>query len=398
MKINEITDSVYYVGVNDRVTVRFEAMWPLPYGVSYNSYLVRGKKTALIDGVKIDEVQDFLKNIDDASTAGIDYLVVNHTEPDHSGAIPEVVRAYPDIRIVGNAKTVEYIKGFCKITDDSRFLVVKDGDTLDLGGLTLRFALIPMVHWPETMVTYLEERNLLFSGDAFGAFGALNGAVVDRDMDTSIYYEEMYRYYSNIVGKYGRFVTAALAKLKDLKLDYICPTHGPVWHDEIAKVVEIYRSLAAYESEPGVVIVYGSMYGNTGDAAEAIARALAERGEKKIIIHNAAKSEMSDMIRDAFRYRTLIVGSCTYSMRLFPPVEMFMNAMETREIRDKVFGVFGSFTWAPNVTGGMFAGYSERMKLPIDAAFSFRHAMGEQAYKDIDEFADSIIAAQNNKV
>lgn len=394
MNIKEITDGIYYVGVNDRVTNLFEGLWPLPYGVSYNSYIVRGEKTALIDTVKVDEVREYVNNICDVpSAAGIDYLVVNHMEPDHSGSIPEITRLYPEMKIVGNAKTIDMIRGFCHIDDPDRFLVIKDGDTLDLGGKTLRFYLTPMVHWPETMMTYVEEDKLLFSGDAFGTFGALNGAVIDRDMETDIYIDEMYRYYSNIVGKYGRFVTAAIRKLSGVDLEYLCPTHGPVWSMRLAEVVDIVRRLAAYESEPGVVIVYGSMYGNTGEAAEEIAARLAEAGERNIIVHNASTSSMSDMIRDAYRYRTLIVGSCTYSMRLFPPVETFMNAMETREIKNKVYGVFGSFAWAPNVTGGKFTEYSERMKLPIAASLSFKQSMSTQTHTDIREFVKKIIEA-----
>lgn len=213
MNFKEITKGVYYAGVNDRVTTLFEGLWPLPAGVSYNSYVVKGDDSiALIDTVRIDEVREFLENVRSvAPDRKIDYLVVNHMEPDHSGSIPEVVMAYPDIRIVGNAQTIGMIKGFYHIDDDSRFLEVKDGSVLDLGGRELQFHLTPMVHWPETMMTYLADCRLLFSGDAFGCFGALNGGVTDSEMETDHYFPEMYRYYSNIVGKYGKFVQRALA-------------------------------------------------------------------------------------------------------------------------------------------------------------------------------------------
>ena len=203
MNIQEITKDIFYVGVNDRVKHKFEALWPLPYGVSYNSYIVAGtEKVALIDTVCIEEVREYFNNIDAiAGNRRIDYLVINHMEPDHSGSIPEIVRAYPDIRIVGNSKTIDMIKGFYHIDSDERFLEIKDGDTLQLGDMTLRFYLTPMVHWPETMMTYVEEREVLFSGDAFGTFGALNGGVTDKDMETDVFINEMYRYYSNIVGK-----------------------------------------------------------------------------------------------------------------------------------------------------------------------------------------------------
>lgn len=351
MNIREITSGIYYTGVNDRVTDKFEGMWPLPYGVSYNAYLVRGSKaTALMDTVEITEVHEYLDAVERTlQGAAPDYLVVHHMEPDHSGSIPEVVRRWPDLKIVGNAQTVGMIKGFYHVDDDSRFVPVKDGDTIDLGDMTLLFRLTPMVHWPETMMTYVAERGVLFSGDAFGCFGALNGGLIDTELDTTVYRDEMYRYYSNIVGKYGRFVQQAMQKLSGVTPEYICTTHGPVWHEKIAEVMGIYDRLSRYEGEDGVTIIYGSMYGNTAEVAEEIARGLAEAGVKNIRIHNASHSDMSYMISDAFRYKGLIVGSATYSMTLFPPVKALLTALQVREVKNKVFAGFGSYTWAANV-------------------------------------------------
>ncbi len=398
MNIQEITKDIFYVGVNDRVKHKFEALWPLPYGVSYNSYIVAGtEKVALIDTVCIEEVREYFNNIDAiAGNRRIDYLVINHMEPDHSGSIPEIVRAYPDIRIVGNSKTIDMIKGFYHIDSDERFLEIKDGDTLPLGDMTLRFYLTPMVHWPETMMTYVEEREVLFSGDAFGTFGALNGGVTDKDMETDVFINEMYRYYSNIVGKYGRFVEKALEKLSGLKFSYICSTHGPVWCDKIPKVVDIVSRLASYKSERGVVIVYGSMYGNTAEVAEMIAREISALGVKRIIIHNASHSNMSDIINDAFRYETLIVGSATYSMRLFPPVETFMNAMETREIKNKVFATFGNYTWAAGAVTAKLKEFADRMKLPVIASMIVKQSASESTREEVREFARTVVSAMAN--
>lgn len=398
MNIQEITKDIFYVGVNDRVKHKFEALWPLPYGVSYNSYIVAGtEKVALIDTVCIEEVREYFNNIDAiAGNRRIDYLVINHMEPDHSGSIPEIVRAYPDIRIVGNAKTIDMIKGFYHIDSADRFLEIKDGDTLSLGDMTLRFYLTPMVHWPETMMTYVEEREVLFSGDAFGTFGALNGGVTDKDMETDVFISEMYRYYSNIVGKYGRFVEKALEKLSGLKFSYICSTHGPVWCDKIPEVVDIVSRLASYKSERGVVIVYGSMYGNTAEVAEMIAREISALGIKRIIIHNASHSNMSDIINDAFRYETLIVGSATYSMRLFPPVETFMNAMETREIKNKVFATFGNYTWAAGAVTAKLKEFADRMKLPVTASMIVKQSASESTREEVREFARTVVSAMAN--
>ena len=393
MNIREITKDVLYVGVNDRNTDRFEGLWPLPFGVSYNSYIIKGaEKTALIDTVEIGTVRDYIHFVNsETDNKAPDYLVVNHMEPDHSGGIPVVLANYPAIKIVGNRQTISMVKGFYHV-DDSRFIEVKDGDVLDLGGKTLKFYMTPMVHWPETMMTYVVEDGILFSGDAFGTFGALNGGVTDTEMETGWYWDEMYRYYTNIVGKYGKFVQKALEKTAGLEIKYICSTHGPVWHDEIGKVVAIYDRLSRYESEPGVTIIYGSMYGNTAEVAEEIGRQLAARGVKNIKIHNASKSNLSYMIADAFRYEGLIVGSPTYSMHIFPPVEQFMIAMETREIKNKVLATFGSFTWA-SAASGKLKEYAEKMKLDVVDSLDMKQSADETVYEAASRLAENVAAA-----
>lgn len=394
MNIREFIPGIFYVGVNDRTITRFEGLWPVPNGVSYNSYVVKGdSKVALIDSVEIGFARDFAGFLDLAlSGRAIDYLVVNHMEPDHSGSIPYLLALFPDMKIVGNRQTRSMLKGFYGIDAPANLIEVKDGDTIDLGGKTLRFHLTPMVHWPETMMTYLVEQQVLFSGDAFGCFGALNGGVVDSDMETSFYFPEMYRYYSNIVGKYGRFVISALKKLDGVSLSYICPTHGPVWHDEISRVVDIYRRLASGEGEDGVVIVYGSMYGNTGSLAEAMACELSRRGVRCIKIYNASFSEMSDMISDAFRYKGLIVASPTYSMTLFPPVKTFMDAMVTREVKNKVFAPLSSFTWAAAAAKEL-AGYAEKLGWEIVASHDMKQGGDESTAAAIAAVAEKFMEA-----
>lgn len=399
MNIRQICRDIHYVGVNDRTTEKFEALWPLPYGVSYNSYIVIGKeKTALIDSVSISEIGAYLSHIRDImGERQPDYLVVNHMEPDHSGSIPEIIRAFPDIRIVGNSKTIDMIGGFYNIDDNERFLEIKDGDSIDLGGHTLGFFLTPMIHWPETMMTYVEDCGVLFSGDAFGTFGALNGGVIDAEMLIGKYISEMYRYYSNIVGKYGRFVEKAIDKLSGLDIAYICPTHGPVWHDSLPEVLDIVKRLAGYRPDKGVVIIYGSMYGNTAQTAEKIAEYFAAQGERNIIIHNAAVAPMSIMISDAFRFDTLIVGSATYSMRLFPAVETLMNALETREIKNKTFAIFGNFSWAKGAVISKLVEFAERMKLPVAARMAIKQNPDSTAEPEIEKFVKDVTAARENE-
>lgn len=398
MNIREITSGIYYTGVNDRVTDKFEGMWPLPYGVSYNAYLVRGSKaTALMDTVEITEVHEYLDAVERTLQGSTpDYLVVHHMEPDHSGSIPEVVRRWPDLKIVGNAQTVGMIKGFYHVDDDSRFVTVKDGDTIDLGDMTLLFRLTPMVHWPETMMTYVAERGVLFSGDAFGCFGALNGGLIDTELDTTVYRDEMYRYYSNIVGKYGRFVQQAMQKLSGVTPEYICTTHGPVWHEKIAEVMDIYDRLSRYEGEDGVTIIYGSMYGNTAEVAEEIARGLAEAGVKNIRIHNASHSDMSYMISDAFRYKGLIVGCATYSMTLFPPVKALLTALQVREVKNKVFAGFGSYTWAANVVKKEMEDFCAASGQELQGFVMMKQGIDDEVRKAARELGAEVAAKLNS--
>ena len=304
--MQKITENIYYVGVNDRNKTLFEGLWPLPNGVSYNSYLIDDEKVCLIDTVEVDFFTQFIEHIHEViGDRKVDYLVINHMEPDHSGSIALIKKYYPEIQIVGNKKTFQMMEGFYGITEGT--VEVKNGDSIALGKQTLNFVLTPMVHWPETMVTLCG--TTLFSGDAFGCFGALNGGIIDAQINCDTYWLEMERYYSNIVGKYGTPVQNALKKLADVKLDYICATHGPVWHEYINKVIAIYDRLSKYETEPGLVICYGTMYGNTERAAEVIARAASEAGVKNIVVYNVSKTHHSYIIRDVFRYKGLIVGA-----------------------------------------------------------------------------------------
>lgn len=345
MSISEIVPGIHYVGVNDRKTTRFEALWPLPTGVSYNAYLVVGERVALIDTVEEGFGSRLFHNIQQQlGERKIDYLVINHMEPDHSSSIEALRLRYPDLCIVGNSKTLQMVQGFYGI--GGSMLEVQEGSTLDLGGMTLGFYMAPMVHWPETMVTWCAEARTLFSGDAFGTFGALDGGLTDSQLDPTRYWDEMRRYYASIVGKYGAPVQKALVKVRGLNPATICSTHGPVWQREIPQVLDLYDRMSRYEGEPGVVIAYGSMYGNTEQMAERIARNLAEEGIRQIIVHNLTYADPSVVLRDIFRYDTLIVGGPTYNGGLFPPVAQLLEMISSRGIEQRHFGFFGSFCWA----------------------------------------------------
>lgn len=341
--MQNITENIYYVGVNDRNKTLFEGLWPLPNGVSYNSYLIDDEKVCLIDTVEVDFFTQYIERIHEViGDRKVDYLVINHMEPDHSGSISLIKKYYPEIQIIGNKKTFQMLEGFYGICDNT--VEVGNGDSLALGKQTLNFVLTPMVHWPETMVTLCG--TTLFSGDAFGCFGALNGGIIDAQINCDGYWLEMERYYSNIVGKYGTPVQNALKKLADVKLDYICATHGPVWHEYIDKVIAIYDRLSKYETEPGLVICYGTMYGNTERAAEVIARAASEAGVKNIVVYNVSKTHHSYIIRDVFRYKGLIVGAPTYNTALYHEMDVLLSELAGKDIKNHLLGWFGSYGWA----------------------------------------------------
>ncbi|MBQ4445868.1 MAG: FprA family A-type flavoprotein [Prevotella sp.] len=384
----KITDKIYYVGVNDRNKTLFEGLWPLPNGVSYNSYLLVDEKVCLIDTVEVDFFTQYLENIHEViGDRPVDYLVINHMEPDHSGSIALVKKYYPEIQIIGNKKTFGMMQGFYGVQGNE--IEVKNGDTLSLGNIELQFVLTPMVHWPETMVTLCnnpataEEGAVLFSGDAFGCFGALNGGVIDEQINCDTFWLEMVRYYSNIVGKYGTPVQQALKKLAGVKLAYICTTHGPVWHQYIERVIGEYDRMSKYETEEGIVICYGTMYGNTERMAEQIARAASEAGIKNIIVYNVSKTHHSYILRDVFRYKALIVGAPTYNTALYHEMEVLLSELAGKDIKNHYIGWFGSHGWASKAVGKIQEWNENRLKYeavgtPVDMKQAMNADVREQ--------------------
>lgn len=345
----KVTDRIYWLGTNDRRKHLFENLWPLPDGVSYNSYLVTDEKTALLDTIEMGTGGDYVGWIErlltEAGRTELDYLVINHMEPDHSGEIGDIVRRWPQVRIVGNCKTFKILEGYYGITEN--LVEVGEGDTLDLGHHKLQFVMTPWVHWPETMMSYDTTEHILFSGDAFGTFGTLDGAIFDdeiADFDTR-YLGEMRRYYSNIVGKYSNMVQKAFAKLGSVPIDTICPLHGPVWRSEPKKVIDLYDRWSRYEAEPGVVIIYGSMYSNNAATADYIARKCAEAGIRDIRVRDASKTHLSYLIDDVWRYRGIILGSCAYNAQMFPTVERLTTELLHMGVKNKALGLFGSYSW-----------------------------------------------------
>lgn len=378
--IRQLVNNIYYVGVNDRQKDLFENMLPLQYGVSYNSYLINDEKNVLVDTVEHPFVEQLINQVTSVLNGKpLDYLIVNHMEPDHSSGIKTLKLLYPDLQIILNAKTADMLNGYYGISDN--LYIVKDGDTFSTGSKTLSFHFTPMVHWPEVMMTYVKEDELLFSADAFGCFGALNGAVIDSELDLTVHYNEMVRYYANIVGKYGLPVQNALKKLSGTPIKMICSLHGPVWKDEIAKVVGIYDTLSKYEAEPGVVIVYGSMYGHTEQMAEAVAEGAASI-TKNVKVYDVSRINASYILADIFRYKGFICGSPTYCNELYPEINSLLAKIKTRGIKNREFGCFGSFTWA-GATLKNFKAFAEEMKWDCVATPEIKQNMTEEQYKEL---------------
>ena len=342
----KVSDKIYWLGVNDRRTHLFENLWPIPNGVSYNSYLIIDDKIALVDTLHSNAADDYLDKIEEliGKDRSIDYLIINHMEPDHSGAIKTIVEKYPQIKIIGNLKTFKILESYYGYQD--KWKQIEDGDELTLGYHKLKFVMTPWVHWPETMMTYDLTDKILFSGDAFGTFGTLDGGIFDDEIEFDDYYlEDMRRYYSNIVGQYSNMVQKAFAKLTGVEIKMICATHGPIWRKDVNKVIALYDKWSKFETENGVVIIYGSMYGNTAKMADFIARKLAENGIKKIRVYDASKTHISYLINEIWRYKGVILGSCAYNSGMLSTMENLTRTLEHMGVKDHLLGLFGSYSW-----------------------------------------------------
>lgn len=349
-----VTDSVIYTGCDDKTLDLFEGQYVIPNGVSYNSYIVMGEKTVVMDSVDKRAAGEWLNNLETAlSGKQPDYLVISHMEPDHGGSLESFIKKYPNTKIVGNAKTFVFFKQFFNMDITDKTVVVKDGDELDLGGRSLKFIFAPMVHWPEVMMTYDSKDKILFSADAFGKFGAL-----DTDEDWAC---EARRYYMNIVGKYGAQVQAALKKAAALDIAAICPLHGPVIKENIAYYVNKYDIWSSYKPEDeGVTVVYGSIYGGTAKAAEKLAEIIRAKGVKASVF-DLARDDMAEAIEDSFRYGRLVVASVTYDGGLMPCVEDYLHHLKIKSFQSRRVGFIENGTWAP-MAGKLIKAYFEGMK------------------------------------
>lgn len=384
----EITDKILYVGVNDRDIDLFEGQYVVPEGVSYNSYLIMDEKVVLMDTVDARKSEEWLANIKVVlGTRQPDYLVVSHMEPDHAGSIAAVAEEFPDMKIVGNAKTFTFMGQFFDFDIDSKKVVVAEGDELSLGKHNLKFIMAPMVHWPEVMMTYETSEKILFSADGFGKFGAL-----DTEEDWAC---EARRYYFNIVGKYGAQVQAVLKKLAGAEVNAICPLHGPILKENLAYYIGLYDTWSSYRPEDeGVLVAYASIYGNTAGAAKQIAEMLKEKGAKKVAIADLARDDMAEAIEDAFRYDKMVLACSTYDGGIFPCMEDFLSHLKAKNYQKRTVALIENGTWAP-MAGKKMREILEGMKdvKVLENTVTIRSAVKADTVSALDKLADEVMNA-----
>lgn len=386
MKDVYISESVVYIGADDKTIDLFESQYVVPNGVSYNSYVILDEKTAVMDTADSRVTEEWFANLENAlGGRSVDYLVVQHMEPDHAGNIQRLAEKYPDMKIVGNAKTFPMMKQFFDIADlDDRAVVVKEGETLSLGTHTLQFFMAPMVHWPEVMVTYEQSEKLLFSADGFGKFGAL-----DTDEDWAC---EARRYYFNIVGKYGAQVQALLKKAAALDIKMILPLHGPILKDDLGYYIGKYDVWSSYQPEDkGIFVPYASIHGNTAKAAEKLGEMLRERGAEKVVLCDLSRSDMAEAVEDAFRYDRMILMAASYDGGVFPVMEDFLNHLKAKFYQNRKVGIVENGSWGPTA-GRVMKGFVEGFKNTVlaEPVVTVRSTLNDVSEKALAELADEM--------
>ncbi len=392
----KITDDLTWIGASDRRLALFENVYPVPNGISYNSYLLTDDKTVLLDTVDASVGKQFFENLLFALNGRmLDYIIINHMEPDHCAEIANLLKMYPAAKIVCNAQTQKMLGQFFTLdVPQEQYVIVKEGENLNTGHHTLRFVMAPMVHWPEVMVTYDETDQTLFSADAFGTFGALNGNIFADEVNFERdYLDEARRYYTNIVGKYGPQVLALLNKAKNLEIKRICPLHGFIWRQNLGWFVAKYQKWATYEpEEKGIIIAYGSIYGNTQNAAEILASKLAAQGVKNIKIYDVSVTHPSYIISEAFRVNTLVFASVTYNAGIFVNMDNLLRDITAHNLQNRSIATMDNGTWAATAGKQM---RDELAKLKnctfIEPHISVKSAINPSQTSDLDNLVETIL-------
>ena len=395
----KVTDDLIYVGGSDRRLSRFENLFPIPKGVSYNSYVLLDEKTVLFDTADESISRQYIENVVHALNGRpLDYMVVQHMEPDHCAMIDDMLRRYPEAKMVCSAKAVGMYAQFYGTDVAARALVVKEGDKLSTGEHTLHFVMAPMVHWPEVMVTYDEKNKILFSADAFGTFGALAGNIFNDEItfDTT-WMNDARRYYTNIVGKYGVQVQALLKKAASLDIEMICPLHGPIWRKNLGLLLEKYQKWSTYEPEDKtVMIAYATMYGNTENAANVLAGMLADKGVKNIAMYDVSETDVSELVAESFRCSHLVLAAPTYNSRIQPKMEAYLSDIKALNLQNRTVAVIDNGTWAATA-GKQMIGTLEGMKnmTILENTISIKSALAENQLGALEALADELAKQVN---
>lgn len=386
MESTKISEKIKYIGANDKELKIFENQYDLPNGMAYNSYVIKDEKIVVMDTIDRRKTDEWLKNLEnELQGRNVDYLVISHLEPDHAGSIKIFLDKYPNTTVVGNSKTFEMLPQFFEIKPEIKKIVVKEGDTLNIGKHTLQFIMAPMVHWPEVMVTYEQTEKILFSADAFGKFGIIE----DGDDDWAC---EARRYYFGIVGKFGTSVQRLLNKAKNLDIKTICPLHGPVLKEKLEYYINKYDIWSSYKpEEEGILIACASIYGHTMEAAKKLEEILKSKGAKKVVLTDLANDDIDEAVEDAFRYSTVVLAASSYNGKVFPPMEHFLNKLKDRNYKNRTMAIIENGSWAPSAARTMkeIIGNMENINV-LDKIVTIKSAMKDNNVKELKELAEEL--------
>lgn len=400
--VRKINEDLYWVGAEDRRLALFENLFPIPRGIAYNSYLIKDEKKVLLDTVDYSVGRQFLENVKYALDGeDLDYLIINHMEPDHCSLIEELTYKYPEMKIICNNQTIRMLKQFYNFDVDSKVEIVKEGQTIKTGKHEFQFIMAPMVHWPEVMVTYDVTDKILFSADAFGSFGALNGNLFNDDTDfEKDWLPDARRYYTNIVGKYGPQVQSLLKKASNIEIKMICPLHGVIWRNNLEYIIEKYNKWSRYESEENsVLIVYSSVYGNTENVVNTLSNYLGENGIKNIAVYDSSNTDVSYLVSESFKYSNIVVAATTYNLGLFPAIERYLLDIKRLNLQNRTVSIIENSTWVPGIVTKEVKNILSEMKdiKILEKTYSIKSSAKDFEYENIKNIGDEIIQDLKNR-
>ena len=394
--VRKVLDDLYYVGGNDHRLALFENIFPIPRGVSYNSYLLLDEKTVLFDSVDWSIAKEYIQNVETVLDGrDLDYMVIHHMEPDHAAAIDEILLRYPNVKLISSEQGFQIMRQIGYHVEDEQSIIVKEGDSVSFGKHEFAFVEAPMIHWPEVILSFDTTTGTLFSADAFGTFGALDGKLFNDEVNFERdWLDDARRYYTNIVGKYGPFVEDVLKKAATLDIKMICPLHGPVWRTDIPWFIDKYVHWATYEpEEEGVMIAYASMYGHTEYAAQALASALCERGMTNVSVYDVSNTDVSQLISETFRVSHLVLASVTYNLGIYPIMKNFLADLEALNVQNRTVAIIENGSWACTVGDKMEDYMDENLKMfdVLNERVTLNTSLNEANENDMNALADSII-------